>query len=121
MKKILLSVTAFIAVQAACAQLPAFEWAKNMGDIFASIVARSTVVDASGNVYSTGDFGGTVDFDPGPGTFYLTSGTNNAAFILKLDAAGNFVWAKNMANGSSPFSYSIVLDATGNVLATGTF
>jgi len=29
-------------------------------------------VDGAGNVYTTGHFNGTVDFDPGPGTVYMT-------------------------------------------------
>ena len=53
-------------------------------------------VDASGNVYTTGLFNETVDFDPGVGTFNITPNDVAAVFVLKLDAAGNFAWAKQI-------------------------
>src|SRR5439155_25456366 len=47
-------------------------------------------VDGSGNIYTTGGFRGQADFDPGPGTYNLTS-TNDPtgspsrdAFVSKL-------------------------------------
>ncbi len=81
----------------------------------------SIAVDASGNVYTTGYFQGTVDFDPAPGTFNLTSAGGFDIFISKLDALGNFVWAKNMGGPDADESNSIALDPSGNVLITGYF
>ena len=47
-----------------------FEWAKGFGG--ASFDRGNDIaVDAVGNVYTTGYFGGVADFDPGPGTFNL--------------------------------------------------
>jgi hypothetical protein len=48
-------------------------------------------LDSAGNVYTTGFFLGTVDFDPGAGTFNLTSAGSGDLFVSKLDASGNFV------------------------------
>ncbi|MBK8192110.1 MAG: hypothetical protein IPK76_02365 [Lewinellaceae bacterium] len=59
----------------------------------------SISIDVSGNIYTAGYFTGTADFDPGPGIFNLTSPGNEYArniFISKLDASGNFVWAKTL-------------------------
>jgi hypothetical protein len=99
-----------------------FEWAKAMGGIFDDYVT-SIAVDAGGNVYTTGFFWGTVDFDPGAGTYNLTSAGNNYdIFISKLDANGNFLWAINMGGTSSTAGgYSIAVDAGGNVYTTGSF
>ncbi len=97
-----------------------FVWAKNMGSTTFD-VGNSIVLDATGNVYTTGYFGGTVDFDPGAGTSNLTSTGANDIFISKLDASGNFVWAKNMGGTSNDIGFSIAVDPTGDIYSTGTF
>jgi len=83
-------------------------------------------VDAAGNVYTTGNFENTSDFDPGPNTFNLTSAGGFDVFVSKLDASGNFVWAKQM--GGSQISSingdegkSVAVDASGNVYVGGRF
>ncbi len=97
-----------------------FVWAKNMGG---TNFDRGTNigVDNSGNVYTTGTFEGTSDFDPGAGVVNLTSAGNNDIFISKLDASGNFVWAKRMGGTSSDGVSSIAIDSSGNIYTTGSF
>lgn len=92
-----------------------FVWAKAM-DGSGNDRGHSLVLDASANVYITGTFSGTVDFDPGPGVFNLT-GIGNGMFVSKLDASGNFIWAKALGG----VGQSIALDASGNILTTGVF
>lgn len=80
--------------------------------------------DASGNVYTTGFFTGTVDFDPGPGTFNLLASGGNDVFVQKLDVSGNFVWTKafySSTNFTPDAGRAISVDASGNVLITGVF
>jgi len=50
------------------------------------------------NIYIVGYIKDSFDFDPGPGTFYLPPSTTNyhSGFILKLNANGDFVWAKEL-------------------------
>jgi len=81
---------------------------------------KAIATDASGNVYTAGGFLGTTDFDPGAGTFNLTSAGGDV-FISKLDASGNFIWAKKMGGSSADDMYAITLDDAGNVYTTGTF
>ncbi|MBD2699075.1 SBBP repeat-containing protein [Spirosoma sp. BT702] len=82
----------------------------------------SVAVDNAGNVYTTGNFGGAnIDFDPGPGEFNLSSAGFEDIFVSKLDAAGNFVWAKRIGASSSDVGNSIAVDNSGNVYFTGTF
>src|SRR3989344_5911709 len=100
MKKIVLFISCLFCFVLTNAQTPNFEWAKSIGGTSAD-VGKSIAVDALGNVYTTGYFAGTVDFDPGPGIFNLTT-TNFSGFpdifISKLDEFGNFLWAKNIGD-----------------------
>lgn len=87
---------------------------------FDSASGSSMVLDASGNIYCTGYFEGTADFDPSAGTYSLTTIANRDVYALKLNSAGNFVWAKNISCSSGyPFGYDIKLDPTGNVYLSG--
>src|SRR5690606_23904636 len=97
-----------------------FLWAKRMGST-GSNIGHSIAVDTAGNVYTTGTFGGTVDFDPGVGTFNLTSAGGVDIFIQKLDSNGDFLWAKRMGGIGREQGSSITIDALGNVYTTGSF
>lgn len=96
-----------------------FLWAKQMSG--AAGVGYSIGIDSSGNVYTTGYFSGTGDFNPGVGIFNLTSAGYEDIFISKLDSSGNFIWAKQLGGVLTDASYSIALDKLGNVYTTGEF
>src|SRR5262249_31786455 len=94
---------AFVAKYTAAGR---FVWARPFGGGGASgrCLGMAIAVDGSGNVYTTGDFCGTVDFDPGSGTLNIESVDNNTdAFVVKLDVLGNLVWAKTLG-GVNQFS-----------------
>src|SRR5262249_8603262 len=101
---------------------PDWLWAKRVGAT-GQDRGYATAVDASGNIYMTGTFQGTVDLDPGPGVFNLTAtaGAGVDMFISKLDGSGNFVWAKQIAGWNLKEPRSIVLDNSGNIYTTGLF
>ncbi len=97
-----------------------FIWAKDISGIAYGVFANSIAVDGNGNVYTTGNFRDTVDFDPGPGVYSLYT-PNFDIFISKLDSSGNFVYAKNMGATTYNYGYGIAIDAWNNVYATGSF
>jgi hypothetical protein len=97
-----------------------FLWVKAIGGKW-NDVGNSIITDALGNVYSTGYFYDTVDFDPGPATFNLTAVGGYDIYIQKLDGAGNFLWAKSMGGTGGDIGYSINVDTSGNVYTTGQF
>jgi hypothetical protein len=62
-------------------------------------IGKGIALDTTGNVYVTGYFNNTSDFDLGSGTATLTAvGAMNATdvFLAKYDADGNYIWAKSM-------------------------
>lgn len=75
--------------------------------------------DPAGNVYVTGYFMGTVDFDPGPGTSNLTSAGDQDMFVLKLSTDGDLLWAKRIGGAGADTGSAIAVDRGGNVLTTG--
>lgn len=83
--------------------------------------SKGISVDDSGNIYTIGNFYGTVDFDPGSGSFYLTSHGGSDIFISKLDSNGNFVWAKSMGGVSNDSGLGISIDNSGNIYTIGSF
>jgi hypothetical protein len=119
---VLLLLLAFIGCYTpAKAQNLDFAWAKGIGATDGDDRAYSIAVDAAGNVYTTGYFEGTADFDPSAGVFNLTSAGSVDIFVSKLDASGNFVWAKAMGGTSIDQATSIAVDASNNVYTTGYF
>jgi hypothetical protein len=96
-----------------------YQWAKNMAD---GSRCFSIDIDASGNVYTIGDFNGTSDFDPSStGSYTLASLGYSDVFISKVDGSGNFIWAKSIGGIDSDYGFSVSVDASGNVFATGQF
>ncbi|MFZ4631818.1 MAG: SBBP repeat-containing protein [Patescibacteria group bacterium] len=117
---ILVFALIFFSSRPALAEDVAVDWAKKIGGT-GDDIGYSIILDSLGNVYTTGVFYGTVDFDPGAGVSNLVSAGNYDIFISKLDSNGNFVWAKKMGGTSYDAGHSIVLDSSGNVYTTGVF
>ena len=95
-------------------------WAKSFGGTSAEY-GTSIAIDSYKNVYITGNFLGTVDFDPSGNVFNLTSSGDVDIFVCKLDSIGNLVWAKSMGGLSGDYANSIALDDNRNVYVAGSF
>jgi hypothetical protein len=97
-----------------------FDWAKRIGGTSYDH-GSSLAVDGNGNVYATGNFSGTVDFDPSANTYNLTSAGDTDIFINKLNKDGNLVWAKRIGGVLSDAGHEVVLDGSGNTYSIGGF
>lgn len=100
------------------AQLPHFNWAKQVSS---EIQVNSMVTDSMGNLYSTGIFSGSPDFDPNSGVLILTDSGFGDIFISKTDPTGNLLWAKRIGGTSYDEGRSISIDANGNCYVAGFF
>jgi gliding motility-associated-like protein len=93
------------------------QWVRRAGGIYTD-VANGVATDSQGNVVITGQFRGTADFGP----FNLSSSANSMdVFIAKLDANGNWLWAKNGASDGIDRGLDIATDNSGNIYACGQF
>ena len=99
---------------------PSYMWAGGIGGNGYDS-GNDIAVDVFGNVYVTGDFQGTCDFDPGSGTANLTSAGGNDMFFAKYDYAGNYIWAYHIGESDYDIGYSITLDTSANIYITGKF
>ncbi len=103
------------------AQTPIFDWTLQIGNN-SNLYAVDMVLDNAGNIYHLGDFSnGPTDFDPGPGTFNLTTAGGNDIYISKLDSAKNFIWAKRFGGIDDDQGRAMAVDDSGNVYFTGYF
>ena len=95
-------------------------WAKQIGGT-ANDTGQTVTLDSAGNIYVSGNFYHTADFDPGAGVINLTSAGGKDAFVAKLDAAGNLVWARHVGGGIDDISRGAAVDNLGNVIVVGYF
>lgn len=81
-------------------------------------------VDSLGNIYLSGFFRGTVDFDPGKSTVNLTaSSPTGNPFVAKFSPEGNLIWARQLETTlpAQDASLYVELDGSGNVYLAGTY
>ncbi|MDQ5971406.1 MAG: hypothetical protein QG566_352 [Patescibacteria group bacterium] len=98
-----------------------FVWVKQIGGTGYDI-ARSLKLDSSNNIYITGVFNDTTDFDPGAGTYELTSIGANDAYIAKFDSDGAFIYAKGFGGTGNDLAEKSYINSTnGYVYLVGYF
>lgn len=105
-------------------------WAKQLGGT-SSDAATDIAIDNNNNIYLTGTFFGTADYDPGPGfdtLTYITAGPCSFQtpctpdiFIAKYDTAGNHIWARQAGGINNDNPKNLVCDTHGNIFLSGTF
>lgn len=96
-----------------------FVWAKSIGGT-SSDYGNGIAIDHLGNLVICGKFRDTVDFDPGPASHVVYSPVSNA-FILKLDANGNFIWFKNFISTTLASLSDVECGESGEIVGTGNF
>jgi len=97
-----------------------FLWAKTWGISSYNDHGYGVAVDNSGNIYITGEFAGTVNFNPAGSDPHTSKGARDI-FLTKFDSSGNHLWAKTWGGTSYDTGYGVAIDGSGNVYVTGVF
>lgn len=94
-----------------------FDWARQICNSQGNDNYYAMAVDPSGNVIAGGRFAGTVDMDPGPGTFNLTAQNSiYNIFLQKLDSEGKLIWALQFPDGGFDEDLNAIqTDSQGNI------
>jgi hypothetical protein len=97
-----------------------YVYAKNISGTSSESPAN-IVLDATGNVYLTGYFNGTVDADPGFSVMNLVSNGNTDIFLASYDVSGNYLYAYGLGGVAADLGNGITVDAGGSVYIAGYF
>ena len=82
---------------------------------------RAIQCDASGNVYTSGSFGSSLDFNPGAATEFMSATGVDDIYLLKLTNDGNFIWSKKIGGISNEYALSMAIDLNGSSILGGHF
>jgi len=106
----------------AWAQKPRPKWVDDFkGNSSSGSETTSIAVDQQNNIYVTGWFYGTVDFDPSAGVKNLTSAGQQDVFIGKYKQDGTLLWVESIGGSGSEAPYDIAVDKDGNVSVAGNY
>lgn len=86
-----------------------FMWAKNFGGSNDDIPSE-IVISQTGNVYLTGIFAGTADFNPDAAVSNLTAVGLSDIFVVKVNSDGQFSWAKSIGSTNNDEGNGIDID-----------
>jgi hypothetical protein len=95
-------------------------WARSFGSTDVDRIYAITH-DAKGNIYITGKFSGTVDFNPGPENALYASAGKTDAFLAKFSTTGEFKWVKTIGGAENDTGTALATDSLDNVYIVGTF
>lgn len=91
-------------------------WAKQFGGT-GDDYARGIDVDASGNIYVSGVFSNSINFDG----LILTAAGSSDIFLIKMDSNGNIIWGKKIGNNGAEEGCEMEVNENGEVFITGGF
>ena len=104
---------------------PVYSGVKTWGGAGASVPATRVAIDDAGNIFVSGQFQRTVDFDPAhlhPNAIVTSNSNTVDAFLIKFDSNRNFLWVRTWGSGVGRDAASgVVVDSSGNAYVAGLY
>lgn len=99
-------------------------WVKQIGGTSATDdLANDIALAPNGNIFITGAFRGTVDFNPGAGTNNLSASSATTGYVAEYTSSGEYVWAGGLfrAQTADPVreGSTIVISSSGSIFVGG--
>jgi len=99
---------------------PPVGWARTFGGDGAD-ECRGIAIDDPGNIYLTGRFSDSVDFDPSSGTEVHTPVGDEDVFLSKFQPDGDLEWAVTWGGIYTDIALAVASDGAGSVYVAGRF
>lgn len=96
-------------------------WAKVIAVGLDLSYTRAVMPDSKGNVYVSGHYSGTLDFDSEGAGLTPTSNGLEDAYIVKYDPQGNFLWMRSFGGPEGDVAYDLAVDKDDNLIVSGHF
>jgi len=96
-----------------------WQWSKTWGGIYQD-KGSSVAADNSGNIYVSGFFEDTVEFNPDGGGAQASNGLEDV-FLSKFISSGNWQWTKTWGGTIDDYGNSVFADNSGNIYVAGNF
>jgi hypothetical protein len=96
------------------------QWANQLGGPSIDY-SNDLAIDANNNLFATGYFYGTADYEPTSAVSSLTTLGQADVFLAKYDSNGGFIWAKQIGAPGIQSSSKLKVDNTSNIILFGTF
>lgn len=103
------------------AQMPDLTWVKRIGSANPTYYRKQATDYLTGTTVHSISFNSTTDVDPGPGVINFTGAGGGDVALIKVDASGNTIWAKQIGGPGYERCAGIALDNAGNVYVAGFF
>jgi gliding motility-associated-like protein len=110
----------FVPLKAIC-QIAVPSWVDDIGGSSSNCISSMVQVDQQNNIFVTGFFSNTADFDPSAGVYNLTATGTFDTFLAKYTPAGKLIWAESMGGSDYTQVGSLSIDENGNPVICGQF
>lgn len=99
-----------------------YQWARSWGnrEDFTPRPVKAAI-DSAGDMYIIGHFAQAIDLDPGPNDDTHVPSGGGDPFLVKLDSAGEFQWARTWGGEAWDAANDVAVDSFGNALVAGSF